>query len=404
MKRKIAAISIIAAMLLSGCQEVQDTSADVSETSNSESTTNSINSADLSTAAQSTKTPEQSESGGAPTVIAPNFKSSVPEKESVPEVEDSVPQVEESVPDSSDVSFENSKPSSLPVNNTVVENGETRTVASGETLEIAEGESLEVEGELIVESGAVLNVLNGGELFVESNVKLEGDIVLSEGGKLTMTHDTAKIEGAGSVVVKKDFEQVNCERGFINVHIAPPERVVGEDGATYVGGIVIANKAITLPPEYGSDLSLDEVYPEVSAALDEMNAASEHQYVNKSGYRSYYDQQAIFQNYCDMYGYDEADTFSSQAGHSEHQTGLTMDLDAFEESYGDTPEGIWLADNCWKYGFIIRYPKGKEDITGYTYEPWHVRYLGKSTAKLVFYSGLTLEEFLDVEGGTTVID
>ena len=81
-----------------------------------------------------------------------------------------------------------------------------------------------------------------------------------------------------------------------------------------------------------------------------------------------------------------------------------MDLDAFEESYGETPEGIWLAENCWRYGFIIRYPKGKEEITGYTYEPWHVRYLGKSTAKLVYDSGLTLEEFLNVEGGTTVID
>ena len=73
-----------------------------------------------------------------------------------------------------------------------------------------------------------------------------------------------------------------------------------------------------------------------------------------------------------------------------------MDVGRLEYDYAHTDEGIWLTENCYKYGFIIRYPEDKTEITGYIYEPWHIRYLGESTAKLVHDSGLTLEEFLKV--------
>lgn len=291
----------------------------------------------------------------------------------------------------------------LPSERSVIEAGETRTVSSGETFAVKSGEMLEVKGTLVIESGAAITVEKGAVLYVDDAVKLDGDLVLSEGGRLLMGCEEAVIEGGGSVAVKSSFEQIDCERGTIKAHITPPERVV-TNGVTTVGGVVIANKAITLPPEYGSHLSLNEVEPEVYAAHKEMCAAAGHTYVNRSGFRSYWYQKALFQNYVDSNGYEAANTFSSQAGHSEHQTGLTMDLDSFANDYGETPAGKWLAENCHKYGFIIRYPKGKDQITGYMYEPWHVRYLGKSTAKLVFDSGLTLEEFLNVEGGTTVVD
>lgn len=279
----------------------------------------------------------------------------------------------------------------------VVTANDTLTVSSGEILHIESGKALTVE------SGAVLTVSEGGTLLVEGSVRLDGELILSEGGKLTMGSDNALIDGSGSVVVAKSFEQIDCGRGTVKAHIDPPERVV-ENGVTTVGGVVIANKAIKLPPEYGSHLSLNEAEPEVLAALEEMSAAAGHWYVNRSGYRSYWYQQSTFQNNVDLFGFERADMLSSRAGHSEHQTGLTMDLDSFDQSYGETPDGKWLADNCWRYGFVIRYPKGKEYITGYEYEPWHVRYLGKSTASLVYHSGLTLEEFLNVEGGTVVID
>lgn len=72
-------------------------------------------------------------------------------------------------------------------------------------------------------------------------------------------------------------------------------------------------------------------------------------------------------------------------------------MNTIDDSFADTPEAEWLAENCYKYGFIIRYPKGKEDITGYKYEPWHIRYLGTEKAADVYKSGLTLEEYLGID-------
>ena len=386
MKSKIIALAVLTAVVLSGCSESGGNSGSSSDK------INSISSSSTESTVQST----QSSYSGAPTVIAPNFVSSSVSEKSTPNEEQSTSSEVQSVI-SETTSSESSVVTSVesPVGAEDVPDCEMRTINSGENMT--------VDGSLSIGKSARLRV--EGTLYVSGTITIneDGALELIDGGKLIMTSENALIDGVGRVNVGENFDQINCEVGTIKTRITPPERVV-KDGVTTVGGIVIANKAISLPPEYGSYLSLDEVTPETYAALEEMNSNSEHQYINKSGYRSYYDQKAIFQNYCDMYGYDEADTFSSQAGHSEHQTGLTMDLDAFEESYGETPEGIWLAENCWRYGFIIRYPKGKEEITGYTYEPWHVRYLGKSTAKLVYDSGLTLEEFLNVEGGTTVID
>lgn len=289
------------------------------------------------------------------------------------------------------------------VDRSVIEKGRIHTVTVGETLTVKSGELLEIQGTLRIENGAAVTVENGGELLVEGDVELDGELTLNKGGKLIMGDDSARIDGAGSVAVKDSFDQIDSEHGIIYAHITPPERVVS-NGVTTVGGVVIANKAISLPPEYGSHLSLNAVEPNVYTALREMCAAAGHQYVNRSGYRSYWNQQATFQSNVDLFGLERAEMLSSRAGHSEHQTGLTMDLDSFDQGWGSTTYGKWLADNCWKYGFIIRYPKGKESITGYEYEPWHVRYLGKSTASLVYHSGLTLEEFLNVEGGTVVID
>ena len=96
-----------------------------------------------------------------------------------------------------------------------------------------------------------------------------------------------------------------------------------------------------------------------------------------------------------MDGKEKADTYSSRAGYSDHQTGLTIDLNTVNISFAGTNESNWLKDNCWKYGFIIRYPEGKDSITGYTYEPWHIRYVGKELAKTLYNNGnwLSLEEY-----------
>lgn len=124
----------------------------------------------------------------------------------------------------------------------------------------------------------------------------------------------------------------------------------------------------------------------------------------RSGYRSYNTQVQLFQSYTDRNGEEAANRYSAKAGQSEHQTGLVMDVTAgsvnfqLSEEFGETAEGTWLREHAHEFGFIIRYPKHKEDITGYIYEPWHIRYLGIEMATKVYESGLTYEEFLDKEG------
>lgn len=118
-----------------------------------------------------------------------------------------------------------------------------------------------------------------------------------------------------------------------------------------------------------------------------------------SGYRSYENQLELFKSKTVQYGLAGALIRSAKAGHSEHQTGLAIDVSvqaqgcAIMQCFGDTIGGKWLADNSWRFGFIIRYPDGTQNITGYTYEPWHLRYVGTEFAKHYRSSGVqTLEE------------
>lgn len=128
----------------------------------------------------------------------------------------------------------------------------------------------------------------------------------------------------------------------------------------------------------------------------------------QSGYRSYDFQVTLYDRYVQSQGRAVADRQSARPGYSEHQTGLAADLGGttrpecnVEACYADTPEGKWLAANGYKYGFIIRYPADKEPVTGYLYEPWHVRYVGSALATQLHETGIeTLEEFFGVTGGT----
>ena len=92
----------------------------------------------------------------------------------------------------------------------------------------------------------------------------------------------------------------------------------------------------------------------------------------------------------------EADTYSARPGFSEHQTGLALDINTASRSahFETTATYRWLIENCWRYGFILRYPEGREDITGFCFEPWHYRFVGRTLALQVRESGLTYDEFL----------
>lgn len=127
-----------------------------------------------------------------------------------------------------------------------------------------------------------------------------------------------------------------------------------------------------------------------------------------SGYRSYLTQKHLFDYNVKTKGLEEASRFVAQPGLSEHQTGLAIDVSsannkfALTESFADTVEGQWLASHAAEYGFIIRYPKDKELLTGYAYEPWHIRYVGDPLAKQITDSGLTFEQYFEQVESTPV--
>lgn len=171
--------------------------------------------------------------------------------------------------------------------------------------------------------------------------------------------------------------------------------VKNDSGVTYIQGILIANKTYGLPEDYNPGLD-----SETESAFNTLSEAAANQGLDiylSSGFRSYETQARIYGSYVDSYGKESADTFSARPGYSEHQTGLAIDVNTIDDSFAGTPEAEWLAKHAHEYGFIIRYPKGKESITGYKYEPWHIRYLGVEKATEVYNSGLTLEEFLGID-------
>lgn len=176
---------------------------------------------------------------------------------------------------------------------------------------------------------------------------------------------------------------------------------VVKDGRTYIDGILIVNKEISLPSSYnpGED-------PKAQEALQQLFSDAQKDGINLykiSGFRSYPTQVQLYNNYVERDGKEAADKYSARPGYSEHQTGLTYDVGGVNsdknlyESFGETKEGQWIAKNAHKYGFIVRYPKGKENITGYQYEPWHLRYLGKDTATKVYNSDKALEEYVGLK-------
>lgn len=167
-------------------------------------------------------------------------------------------------------------------------------------------------------------------------------------------------------------------------------------GMTYLNDILVVNKTYSLPSSYAPGGLL----PEVDQAFQRMASAAKGQGYSIwvcSGYRSYDYQANLYNRYCATYGKASADTFSARPGHSEHQTGMAIDVNYASDRFLGTPEAAWLAANCVRYGFIIRYPEGKQHITGFKYEPWHIRYLGVEKAAAVYETGLTLEEYLGID-------
>lgn len=169
-----------------------------------------------------------------------------------------------------------------------------------------------------------------------------------------------------------------------------------KNGITYIDGYMIVNKTYSLPSTYETTLT-----KETTDSFNKMKSAATLEGLNiyiSSGFRSYNTQKRLYNNYVKRDGVEAADTYSARAGHSEHQSGLAFDVNTINDTFASTPEAKWLANNCYKYGFILRYPQGKSNETGYKYESWHFRYVGTELAEKLYNNGnwITMEDYFGI--------
>lgn len=188
------------------------------------------------------------------------------------------------------------------------------------------------------------------------------------------------------------------DRNDPNLVLVNKEEIVDEDYApeelVYIDESM---RAADRAPQY------QRMQPEAAAAFEELvNAAAEDGMTIKvtTAYRPYSYQADLYYYYLAVKGEEWTQQYSAPPGTSEHQTGLAADVSCEEINYeldvsfGETAEGEWLRQHAHEYGYILRYQEGQEDITGYSYEPWHIRYVGKEAAEVITEKGITLEEFL----------
>ena len=268
--------------------------------------------------------------------------------------------------------------------------GKTKTITR--TVKIVDEESPKIE----LVNGNYMRI-DFGTSYVDPGYIVSDNYDSVENLKVNITYDreiNSTVSGDYNITYEVVDTNGNITEVTRTLTVSPYEKIKVINGITYVDGVLIANKKYGLPSNYNPGIN-SEAYNSLTNMQNDANSLG-YNIPLVSGFRSYWDQNYIYNNYVSIYGVEETDTFSARPGTSEHQTGLAFDVGAIDDNYGNTNEGIWLAENSHKYGFIIRYPQGKQHITGYKYEPWHIRYLGVDLATKVYNSGLTLEEYLGI--------
>lgn len=234
----------------------------------------------------------------------------------------------------------------------------------------------------------------------ESDIRVEK--VEGEPQKVDMMPIVMKAKDPG---VQKEEREEAFDRGFPKPPDYEPESITA-----------IINKDFTLPSTYvpkdltipnvtlanGHDSDRNKIRKPAAEALEELFKEAEKEdvfLVAVSGYRSFKRQSEIYYRNVKAQGYEEASALSAVPGSSEHQSGLAMDVSCsrnrydLTEGFCELKEGKWVGENAHRFGFIIRYPKDKTEVTGYAYEPWHLRFVGKKLAAFLYENNLTMEEY-----------
>jgi len=274
------------------------------------------------------------------------------------------------------------------------------------------GEKIEFKVEALLDDDTKIDITS------EMNFRSDTDKIKFEGNKALVGEET--ITGQEHVVIAEytGEEDVNIHLyATIEIFNSLEDTIDENDVITNPEAYdMVVNKQRNLNADYVPedlvDLEVETCLPnpeinqlrkEASDAITKMfkTAAEEEglELVARSGYRSYNTQDSLYNSIVNNHGQDYADKYSAYPGQSEHQSGLALDITAasvnyqLEDIFGETEEGKWTKDNAHRFGFIIRYPEGKEDITGYLYEPWHLRYVGKNLAAKIYREDTTLEEY-----------
>ena len=222
----------------------------------------------------------------------------------------------------------------------------------------------------------------------ESLDNISNDDNLDSKENIDLDEETAKVVSV--VKENEDNLAVLCNK----------EVMLGENYAP--DDLIVPNVPLTYPASYEQSHLREEAGRKLEAMFADAKKEGLETLYLVSGYRSYKYQYEIFNNSIKNRGREHTEKYMAKPGHSEHQTGLTADISTqsmgfgLEESFENTKEGQWLAQNAHKYGYILRYPRERVETTGYAYEPWHFRYVGKDISEYMFKNKLVLEDLYDV--------
>ncbi len=251
------------------------------------------------------------------------------------------------------------------------------------------------------------NNQNDFEIIVNDTLMISEYNIIPGNNNITFTYDnTLEIQEPTNTVI---------EVGSINQDTTEEDYKIATSPSSLTA---VINKVRRLPSDYvpanltsitvssnhsgDNNLIRADILPYIEQMFNDASVENINLVIT-SAYRSYVTQEQLFNNYVAADSYENAIKYSAFPGASEHQTGLAIDIgeingqfDNFSTEFGEGNAGIWLANNAHKYGFILRYPLGSEEITTYQYEPWHFRFVGVELATYIYDSNLTMEEFFQV--------